>query len=95
MIVAVGANPAAQVVSALDQLGDQDISSILLEGGPRLAGAFLDAGEIDEMRLFVAPILLGEKAARDLIEGRGVETIADAVRALTLTCDRGSTRICS
>ena len=56
---------------------------MLLEGGPHLAGAFLDAGEIDEVRLFLAPLLLGGSAARDPLEGEGVERISDAVRALT------------
>lgn len=88
VIVATGANEPARVVSALDQLGAAGVSSILLEGGPRLAGAFLDAGEIDELRLFLAPLVLGGRTARDPLEGEGVETIAEALRALTLECDR-------
>jgi diaminohydroxyphosphoribosylaminopyrimidine deaminase/5-amino-6-(5-phosphoribosylamino)uracil reductase len=63
------------------------VTSILLEGGPHLAGAFLDAGEIDEIRLFLAPVVLGGRTARDPLEGEGVDQIADAVRALTLTCE--------
>ena len=55
VIVATGENEPARVRSALDQLGAAGITSILLEGGPHLAGAFLDAGEVDEIRLFVAP----------------------------------------
>ena len=74
--------------AALDQLGELGIASILLEGGPHLAGAFLDAGEIDEVRLFLAPLLLGGRKARDPLEGEGVEHIADALRALTLDCER-------
>ena len=74
--------------SALDQLGADGVTSILLEGGPKLAGAFLDAGEIDEVRLFLAPLLLGGRAARDPLEGEGVEKISDALRALTLDCER-------
>ncbi len=88
VIVATGENEPARVCSALDQLGAVGISSILLEGGPHLAGAFLDAGEIDEIRLFLAPLVLGGKKARDPLEGEGVELISEAVRALTLTCDR-------
>ncbi len=88
VIVATGENEPARVGSALDQLGDLGITSILLEGGPRLAGAFLDAGEVDEIKLFLAPLILGARKARDPLEGEGVETIADAVRALTVTCDR-------
>jgi diaminohydroxyphosphoribosylaminopyrimidine deaminase / 5-amino-6-(5-phosphoribosylamino)uracil reductase len=83
VIVATGQNEPARVCSALDQLGAQGISSILLEGGPHLAGAFLDAGEIDELRLFLAPIVLGGRTARDPIEGEGPERIAEAVRALS------------
>ena len=85
MIVATGENEPARVCSALDQLGAAGVSSILLEGGPHLAGAFLDAGEIDEIRLFLAPLVLGGETARDPLEGEGVEMIAEAVRALTLT----------
>jgi diaminohydroxyphosphoribosylaminopyrimidine deaminase/5-amino-6-(5-phosphoribosylamino)uracil reductase len=88
VIVATGENEPARVRSALVQLGAAGVTSILLEGGPRLAGAFLDAGEIDELRLFLAPVLLGGSAARDPIEGMGVERIAEATRALTLDCAR-------
>jgi diaminohydroxyphosphoribosylaminopyrimidine deaminase / 5-amino-6-(5-phosphoribosylamino)uracil reductase len=88
VIVATGENETARVRSALDQLGADGIGSILLEGGPHLAGAFLDAGEVDEMRLFLAPMVLGGRTARDPLEGEGVEAIADAARALTLDCER-------
>jgi diaminohydroxyphosphoribosylaminopyrimidine deaminase/5-amino-6-(5-phosphoribosylamino)uracil reductase len=88
VIVATGENEPARVRSALDQLGALGVTSILLEGGPHLAGAFLDAGEVDEVRLFLAPMLLGGRAARDPLEGEGVERISEAIRALTLDCER-------
>src|SRR5688572_7425573 len=88
VIVATGGNEQARVRSALDQLGAQGVTAILLEGGPHLAGAFFDAGEIDEARLFLAPLLLGGRTARDPLEGEGVERIDDALRALTLDCER-------
>jgi diaminohydroxyphosphoribosylaminopyrimidine deaminase / 5-amino-6-(5-phosphoribosylamino)uracil reductase len=88
VLVATGENEPARVRSALDQLGALGIASALLEGGPHLAGAFLDAGEIDELRLFLAPLLLGGSAARDPLEGKGVERISEALRALTFECER-------
>jgi diaminohydroxyphosphoribosylaminopyrimidine deaminase/5-amino-6-(5-phosphoribosylamino)uracil reductase len=88
VLVATGENEPARVRSALDQLGADGVTSVLLEGGPHLAGAFLDAGEIDEIRLFLAPLLLGGRSARDPLEGEGVERISDALRALTFDCDR-------
>jgi diaminohydroxyphosphoribosylaminopyrimidine deaminase/5-amino-6-(5-phosphoribosylamino)uracil reductase len=88
VIVATGENEPARVRSALAQLGAADITSILLEGGPKLAGAFLDAGELDELRLFLAPVVLGGSNARDPLEGEGVERIAEATRALALDVER-------
>ncbi len=88
VIVATGENEPARVRSGLEQLGALGVTAVLLEGGPHLAGAFLDAGEIDEIRLFLAPLLLGGSAARDPLEGKGVEQISEALRALTFDCER-------
>ncbi len=88
VVVTAGEHEPARVRDALDRLGDLGLASILLEGGPHLAGAFFDAGEIDEVRLFLAPLLLGGRQARDPLEGEGVEHIADALRAQTLECER-------
>ncbi len=88
VVVAAGENEPARIRNAMDQLGAMGITSALLEGGPHLAGAFLDAGEIDHIRLFLAPLLLGGRTARDPLEGEGVERISDAIRAMTLDCER-------
>src|SRR3954451_1458814 len=88
VVVATGEHEPARVRDALDRLGELGMASLLLEGGPHLAGAFFDAGEIDEVRLFLAPMILGGRQARDPLEGEGVEHIADALRAITLDCEK-------
>jgi diaminohydroxyphosphoribosylaminopyrimidine deaminase/5-amino-6-(5-phosphoribosylamino)uracil reductase len=88
VVVTAGEHEPARIRDALDRLGEMGMASILLEGGPHLAGSFFDAGEIDEVRLFLAPVLLGGRSARDPLEGEGVEHIADALRALTLDCEK-------
>ena len=88
VIVATGANEGARVESALDELGSREIQSLLLEGGPHLAGAFLEAGEIDEVRIFVTPLLVGGREARTTIEGLGIQQIASATRAVAVEVDR-------
>jgi diaminohydroxyphosphoribosylaminopyrimidine deaminase/5-amino-6-(5-phosphoribosylamino)uracil reductase len=89
VIVATGEHEPARVCDALDRLGELDvpITSVLLEGGPHLAGAFFDAGEIDEARLFVAPVFIGGSDARDPVEGEGAGHLADAMTAMSLTCE--------
>ena len=88
VIVATGQNEAARVQHALGELGAGDVQSLLLEGGPHLAGAFLEADEIDEARMFVAPLLTGGREAKTAVEGIGIERIAAAPRALHVDVDR-------
>ena len=51
----------------LQALGQRECNDILLECGPRLAGAFLQAHLVDEILLYQAPLLLGSDA-RPLVE---------------------------
>jgi diaminohydroxyphosphoribosylaminopyrimidine deaminase / 5-amino-6-(5-phosphoribosylamino)uracil reductase len=88
VIVATGENEAARVENALDELGAREIQSLLLEGGPHLAGAFLEAGEIDEARMFIAPLLLGGATAKTAVEGIGVGEVAAGSRALAIETER-------
>ena len=57
---------------------------LLVEGGPTLAGALFDAGEIDRMRLFIAPVLIGAGEARAVLEGEGARRIAEGLRPLAV-----------
>ena len=53
---------------------------VFLEGGPQLAAAFLQAGLVDEVVVYVAPRLLG--AGASAVAQLGITTIADAVELL-------------
>jgi diaminohydroxyphosphoribosylaminopyrimidine deaminase / 5-amino-6-(5-phosphoribosylamino)uracil reductase len=88
VIVAPGRTPTARLEAALDELGRRDIQDLLVEGGPTLAGALFDAGEIDEMRLFIAPVLVGAAEARAALEGEGAARIADGVRPLATSFEQ-------
>jgi diaminohydroxyphosphoribosylaminopyrimidine deaminase/5-amino-6-(5-phosphoribosylamino)uracil reductase len=85
VIVAPGRDPQARLVAALDELGRREIQDLLVEGGPTLAGSLFDAGEIDQLNLFIAPVLIGAGGARALLEGEGVHRIADGLRPIALS----------
>jgi diaminohydroxyphosphoribosylaminopyrimidine deaminase/5-amino-6-(5-phosphoribosylamino)uracil reductase len=87
-VLVVDGDPRARVSAALAELGRREVTSLLVEGGAGLTGSFVDAGEVDELRLFLAPILLGGEGARPLAGGDGATRIADASRALALEHER-------
>jgi diaminohydroxyphosphoribosylaminopyrimidine deaminase/5-amino-6-(5-phosphoribosylamino)uracil reductase len=68
-------------------LADEGVQYLLLEGGPTLAGAFLRAGLIDKLLLFVAPKLAGGDDAPGLFGGSAVERIVDAVPLVRLEAE--------
>lgn len=65
-------------IRSLDGLLGRAAEAVLLEGGPHLAGAFLQAGLVDRIEAYLAPVLLGEGTAA--LAGAGVGTIAEARR---------------
>ncbi len=48
--------------AALTALAEQGINAVLVEAGPQLAGAVMEAGLVDELLLYMAPNLLGDTA---------------------------------
>lgn len=70
----------------LAELGRRGITSLLVEGGAELAGSLLRAGEVDELRVFIAPLVIGR--GRPLAAGAGVGRIGDAAAALEVSWGR-------
>ncbi len=64
----------------LEQLGRREIQSVLVEGGAGIAGKFLDAGLVNKVSVFIAPMIIGGAEAPGAIAGSGAETIADALQ---------------
>ena len=65
--------------AALERLAAEGVQSLLLEGGPTLAGAFLREGLIDKVVVFLAPTVIGGDDAPPLFAGPGAQTLAEAV----------------
>jgi diaminohydroxyphosphoribosylaminopyrimidine deaminase/5-amino-6-(5-phosphoribosylamino)uracil reductase len=57
------------IASALAQLGDRDIASLLIEGGAQVHAAAWDEGVVDFVRLYVTPHVLGRDAVK-FLDGR-------------------------
>jgi diaminohydroxyphosphoribosylaminopyrimidine deaminase/5-amino-6-(5-phosphoribosylamino)uracil reductase len=70
--------PTRDPATALAELYERGRQHVFLEGGPTLGAVFLEAGLVDEVVAYVAPMLLG--AGTSAVGDLGITTIADAVR---------------
>ncbi|MFF3609666.1 bifunctional diaminohydroxyphosphoribosylaminopyrimidine deaminase/5-amino-6-(5-phosphoribosylamino)uracil reductase RibD [Streptomyces sp. NPDC002463] len=77
------------VPALLDALHARGVRSVLLEGGPTLAGAFLAEGAVDQVVGYLAPVLLGAGPAA--LADAGITTLTEALRLdITETAHIGS-----
>ena len=72
------------ILMALRLLAEKGITRLLIEGGGRIAAAFLTAHLIDEVVWFRAPCVIGGDGLPSLA-GFGVERLSDAVRVSRLS----------
>jgi len=72
-------NTSVDLTSVLQQLSDMEINDVLLETGATLSGAMLQAGLIDEIIIYMAPVLMGNDA-RGLFTLPGLETMQDKIK---------------
>ena len=71
-------NTSVDLASVLQQLSDMQINDVLLETGATLSGAMLQAGLIDELIIYMAPVLMGNDA-RGLFALPGLESMQDKI----------------
>lgn len=64
----------------IEELGKRGIDSLLVEGGGTVAASFLEDGLIDKAAIFIAPVIIGGKAAPTPVMGAGVDLISDGYR---------------
>ncbi|GAA1883118.1 bifunctional diaminohydroxyphosphoribosylaminopyrimidine deaminase/5-amino-6-(5-phosphoribosylamino)uracil reductase RibD [Streptomyces durmitorensis] len=72
------ADGGLDIPALLGELHARGVRSVLLEGGPTLAGAFVAAGAVDRVVAYLAPVLLGAGPAA--LAGGGITTITEALR---------------
>lgn len=85
LAIPAGADP---IGVALEALGERDIQSLLLEGGPILAEAFLARDAVDRVAWFVAPLLIGGAHAPGALGGRGLGPLAEVPRLRDISVER-------
>lgn len=67
------------LVELMKKLGEQNIDSILLEGGGTLNASALEDGIVNKVYAYIAGKLIGGMDARSPVEGMGIDRMADAI----------------
>jgi diaminohydroxyphosphoribosylaminopyrimidine deaminase / 5-amino-6-(5-phosphoribosylamino)uracil reductase len=65
-------------LAILEELGRRSFQSVLVEGGASVAGNLIDAGLINKVTFFLAPLIIGGRDAPSAIGGYGAEKLIDA-----------------
>lgn len=87
-VATLAGDPPARVHAGLRALGDRGVQSLFVEGGAVLAAALVEAGAVDRVAWFLAPMLIGGTGAPGALAGEGVRALTDAPRLAGMTVAR-------
>lgn len=74
-----GVDGRVELDGLLNALADLEYNEVLVEAGPTLSGAFVQAGLIDELIVYLAPHLMGD-AGRALLHLPGIDTMRQRIK---------------
>jgi diaminohydroxyphosphoribosylaminopyrimidine deaminase/5-amino-6-(5-phosphoribosylamino)uracil reductase len=72
----------------MDQLGDMQISSLLIEGGSRVIASAFGADIVDKLFFFYAPKILGGDDGVPICSGSGAELMSQCIGVGDVTVHR-------
>lgn len=72
-------NDKVDIEKLLNILGQQNICSILVEGGATLSGSFVAKKLVDKVYFFIAPKIVGGKEAKTPVAGTGILNLQEAL----------------
>jgi diaminohydroxyphosphoribosylaminopyrimidine deaminase/5-amino-6-(5-phosphoribosylamino)uracil reductase len=65
--------------AALKDLARRGVTSLMIEGGGELIASALEAGLVDRVAMFIAPLILGGRDAVPVVGGRGSSRLRQAI----------------
>jgi diaminohydroxyphosphoribosylaminopyrimidine deaminase/5-amino-6-(5-phosphoribosylamino)uracil reductase len=88
VIITVDSNePTTMAMQALQWMGRQSMTNVMLEGGSGLLASFFECDQIDECQVYIGAKVVGGREAPGPIGGAGVQRIADARRFRLMATD--------
>jgi diaminohydroxyphosphoribosylaminopyrimidine deaminase/5-amino-6-(5-phosphoribosylamino)uracil reductase len=79
-VLTLSGHDRVPIIPLLEELGRRGMTNVLVEGGGAVLGSFFDAGQIDALDIYIAPLLEGGDHGRTPIKGRGQSAMSAAAR---------------
>ncbi len=92
-VISCGNKGKTDLVQLMKILGENGIDSILLEGGGTLNYNAFESGIVKEVKIFVAPKIIGGKEALTPVEGAGIKSLKDACMLELENCSKSGSDI--
>jgi len=86
--ITCGNGPRVDLVHLLHALGERGVNDLLIEGGEGILGSLFDAGLVDSIAAFIAPIIVGGASAPGPVGGEGCSVVAQARRVSNVRMHR-------
>ncbi len=68
------------LVKLMEKLKNMGINTLMLEGGSTLNFSMLNNGLVDEVRVCIAPMIVGGIKAKTLVDGAGINYMQDSIK---------------
>ena len=81
-------NGRVDLTALVNRIGQEEMLTLLVEGGSELLGAFVADGLLDQVCAFFAPIIIGGKSAPGPIGEPGIGRLADALRLSNIVTEK-------
>ncbi|MGP3667379.1 MAG: 2,5-diamino-6-(ribosylamino)-4(3H)-pyrimidinone 5'-phosphate reductase [Candidatus Bathyarchaeota archaeon] len=79
-IIFAGSGRRVDLKHLLRSLWDMGVRSVMVEGGGTLNWSLVSEGLVDEVRVSVAPIIVGGKDSLTIVEGEGYNRVKDGLK---------------
>ncbi|MEM7739998.1 MAG: RibD family protein, partial [Pseudomonadota bacterium] len=86
VVLLPGSDGRPDLQDALRYLKEKKVLDLMIEGGGTLLGAAFDAGVVDEVWAFVAPMVMG--GGRRAVGGTGPDALSDAMQLASITTEQ-------
>lgn len=78
-VIVVSSGDRVELRALMEALGQEQITSVLIEGGSGINTAALEEGIVDKVLFFFAPRILGGRTALPLVAGEGVKRVEEGI----------------